>query len=82
MTTSPSRIALALDVTKCAARFGHHTDGDVARDDREGNVESAVMEVHVGAAHLRVHRMEQRGTRLEIRSGKLADLERRDGRRA
>ena len=51
-------------------------DGDVAGDDRERDVELAVMEMDVGAAHLGVERLEQRGAGFELRLLDLGDGER------
>src|SRR5689334_13282545 len=65
-----------MHVTLAIAQRGDSTNGDVAGNDREGDVEAAVVEMYVGAADLGVHRLEQCSAGLEIGSGKLPDLER------
>jgi hypothetical protein len=51
---------VAVDVTQLSARLLDHTDGDVARDNRERNVEPAMVQVDVGSADLRVQRAKER----------------------
>ena len=75
----PFTNAFAVDVadpTVTVPQLGDGANGDVAGDDGKGDVEAAVVKVHVGAAHLGIHRVEQRCARLEIRRGDFADLER------
>ena len=55
---------LAVDVLEISARLVDDADGDVAGDDRERDVELAVMEMDVGAADLGVESLEECGAGL------------------
>ena len=68
---------VAVDVAQLAARRFDDADGHVAGDDRIGNIQLAVMQMHVGAAHFGVQRAQKCRARLELRRRKLPDHERR-----
>jgi len=51
-------------------------DGDVSGNDREGDVQLAVVQMDVGAAHLGVERPQQRCSGLQSRRFKLSNLQR------
>src|SRR4029079_4623385 len=65
----------ALDVGELASRRFNDADGDVAGDDREWDVEAAVVEVDVGSADLRIERPEQRCPGFEVRSCNVPDFQ-------
>src|SRR6185503_310565 len=65
----------ALDVGELASRCFNDADGDVAGDDREWDVEAAVVEVDVGSADLRIERPEQRCPGFEVRSCNVPDFQ-------
>ncbi len=73
--TLVQRIAFHIHHLSC--QVGNATHADVTRDDGIGHSRQlAVVEVHVGAAHLAVDRLQQDGPRFQFWLGELSHLQR------